>query len=260
MNIDKIIDITASSVTNIGSALIGLKTSDPYMIAGVAAIGPVLENKLADFAKRMLSSLQSKRITISTQLICSTINQNIDNGKSVRNDDFFTPHQEPIMDINESAASKLFEGTLLKAKEEYDSKKIPFLSFLTANIFFAPNISESKAFVLLEVLSRMSYRQLCALMIFYRRNTLPIGRWESRLKCTPSLLDYYDIAYEFLSLKDSFLIEQNMPNGGMGMGITEYRISALGKELVITANLMSIKQQDLSELESKVNFMTSSLR
>ena len=55
MNIDKIIDITASSVTNIGSALIGLKTSDPYMVAGVAAIGPVLENKLADFAKRMLS-------------------------------------------------------------------------------------------------------------------------------------------------------------------------------------------------------------
>ena len=89
---------------------------------------------------------------------------------------------------------------------------------------------------------------------------MPVGRWEPRLKCTTSLQDYYDIAYEFLSLKDFFLIEQNMPNGGMGLGIAEYRISALGKELVLTANLMSIRPQDLSELESKVDFITSSLQ
>ena len=50
-----------------------------------------------------------------------------------------------------------------------------------------------------------------------------------------------------------------MPNGGMSMGISDYRISSLGQELVIMANLNSIPQEDLSKLESNVNYITSSL-
>lgn len=87
---------------------------------------------------------------------------------------------------------------------------------------------------------------------------MPVGRWEIRLKETPALQDYYDIAYEFLSLKDSLLIVQNIP--GQGIGISDYRISALGKELVVTANLSSIPQEDLFCLENKVNYITSALR
>ena len=51
---------------------------------------------------------------------------------------------------------------------------------------------------------------------------------------------------------------QNIP--GQGIGISDYRISALGKELVATANLSSIPQEDLFRLEDKVNYITSALR
>lgn len=258
MNISKIIDTTSAAVANLVPALAGLTGNIAIASAG-AIVAPIIQSGISDMLYEVTGNLQRKRVIASANLTCSTIIDELGNGKQLRTDDFFNFKNNPILDEPESTASKLFEGSLLKAKEEYDSKKIPYISFLTANIFFAPNIDESKAFVLLEILSKLSYRQLCALRIFFQRNILPVGRWESRLKGTSALQNYYDIAYEFLSLKDSLLIEQNMPNGGMSMGISDYRISSLGRELAITANLISIPNNDLSQLESKVDYITSSL-
>lgn len=255
---DKIINTTAAGIANLIPAFTGL-TGDAVIAAGGAIVAPIFQNAITELSQRVLSSLQLKKVVTTTNNICVEIARKIENGKSIRDDDFFTPHYNPVLDTDESSASKLLEGTLLKSKEEYDSKKIPFLSFLTANIYFAPNISESKAFVLLEILSKLSYRQLCALVLFYRKNVLPIGKCETGLKGVPFLQNYYDVFYEFLSLKDYLLIEQNMPNGGTGMGISDYRISALGRDLVITADCCSIPQEDLTALECEIDFIISSL-
>lgn len=257
MNIDKIIDTTSASVANLVPAFAGLKGNTPIALAG-AMVAPIIQLGISEMSHWALGILQRKKIIASANITCETIVKNLDTGRQLRNDDFFKFHHNPISEENESPASKLFDGSLMKAKEEYDSKKIPFLSFFTANIFFAPNINESKAIVMLEILGKLTYRQLCGLYIFYKRNIMPVGRWEIRLKDTPALQDYYDIVYEFLSLKDSLLIVQNIP--GQGIGISDYRISALGKELVATANLSSIPQEDLFRLEDKVNYITSALK
>lgn len=256
MNTDRIIDTTSAAVANLVPAISGLTGNIAIASAG-AMIAPIIQTGIAEMARQVLGNLQRKKIMATANLTCETIVSKLENHIPLRKDNFFYAKYNPLLDEKESPASKLFDGALLKAKEEYDSKKIPFISFLTSNIFFAPNISESKAFVLLEILSKMSYRQLCALLIFSRRNILPVGRWETRLKDTSSLQNDYDIAYEFLSLKDYLLIEQNQP--GQGIGISDYRISSLGKELVITANLNSIPQGDISQLESKVNYINSSI-
>lgn len=256
MNATKIIDTGSAAAANLVPALSGLTGNLAIASAG-AMIAPLIQSGISEMAHQALGYLQRKKVMMSANITCKTLVSKLENGNQLRKDNFFKFYDNPILGEKESAASKLFNGSLLKAKEEYDSKKISFISFLTANIFFAPNIDESKAFVLLEILSKLSYRQLCALLIFSRRYILPIGRWETRLKDTSALQNYYDIAYEFISLKDSLLIEQNQP--GQGIGISDYRISSLGKELVITANLKSIAQEDLNQLESKVNYITSSL-
>lgn len=94
----------------------------------------------------------------------------------------------------------------------------------------------------------------------YKKNTLPVGKWEARLKASPHLQNYYDIAYEFISLKDSLLIEQYFPNGGMDIGISDYRITSLGKELFLTANLSNLNNQDVSALESQMDYLTANLQ
>ena len=257
MNSTKIIDTASAAVANLIPAITGLTGNIAIASAG-AIVAPIIQSGVSEIAHQILGNLQRKKVLASANITCETIVQNLDKGKQLRTDDFFKFHHNPIVEENESPASKLFDGSLLKAKEEYDSKKIPFISFFTANIFFAPNINESKAIVMLEILGKLTYRQLCGLYIFYKRNIMPVGRWEIRLKETPALQDYYDIAYEFLSLKDSLLIVQNIP--GQGIGISDYRISALGKELVVTANLSSIPQEDLFCLENKVIYITSDLR
>lgn len=256
MNTQKFIDTASASVANLVPAITGL-TGNLAMASTGALIAPIIQIGITEMAHQVLGKLQRKKVMVSANITCESIVSKLNSGIPLRQDNFFEFKDNPILGESESSASKLFEGSLLKVKEEYDSKKIPFISFLTSNIFFAPNISENKAFVLLEILSKMSYRQLCALLIFSRRNVLPVGLWETRLKNTSSLQNYYDIAYEFLSLKDTLLIEQNIP--GQGIGISDYRISSLGKELVITANLNSISQDDISQLESNLNYINSFL-
>lgn len=256
MNTEKIINTTSAAVANLVPAISGLTGNLAIASAG-AIITPIIQTGIAEMLHHVHGNLQRRKAIATANLTCETVVSNLESGIPLRKDTFFESKYNPLLQENESPASKLFDGSLLKAKEEYDSRKIPFISFFTANIFFAPNISESKAFVLLEILSKMSYRQLCALLIFSRRSILPVGRWESRMKDTSSLQNYYDVAYEFLSLKDLLLIEQNKP--GHSIGISEYRISSLGKELVITANLNSILQDDISQLESIVNHINSSL-
>lgn len=256
MDPNKIIDTTSAAVANLVPAISGLTGNIAIASAG-AMIAPIIQTGIAEIAHQVLGKLQRRKVMATANLTCETVVSKLEGGVPLREDNFFAAKYNALLKEKESPASKLFDGSLLKAKEEYDSKKIPFISFLTANIFFTPNISESKAFVLLEILSSLSYRQLCALLVFNRRNILPVGRWETRLKDTSSLQNYYDIAYEFLSLKDYLLIEQNQ--SGQGIGISDYRISSLGRELVITANLSSIPQEDISHLESKVNFISSSL-
>lgn len=254
MNTTKIIDTTSAAAANLIPAFTGL-TGNPMIAAAGAIVAPIIQNQISEVSNWILGVLQRKKIITSANITCETIVEKLEHGYRLRNDDFFKVNHNPILDEKESSASKLLEGSLLKTKEEYDSKKIPFISFFTANIFFAPNISANKAFVMLEVLSKLTYRQLCALRIFSKRNVMPIGRWEIGIKNTPALQNYYDIAYEFLSLKDSLLIEQDIP--GQGIGISDYRVSAFGRELVITANLNSIPQEDLSQLEYQVNHITS---
>lgn len=257
MDSNKFIDNLSTGIANLVPAFTGLTGKAEFAAAG-ALLAPVIKDGVYAVANQVLGFLQCKKIFKSADITCETIVNKLNSNQILRKDAFFNPYNDSILDEEVSSALKLFEGSLLKAKEEYDSKKIPFISFLTANIFFAPNIDESKAFVLLEILSKLSYRQLCALTIFNKRNILPVGRWETRLKVSPNLQNYYDIAYEFLSLKDYLLIEQNQP--GQGIGISDYRISALGKELVITANLCSIPSEDLLQLENTVNDITSSLK
>lgn len=257
MKAKKIIDTTAASVSNLLPAFAGL-TGNPAIAAAGALIAPIIQSQISEMSDWFLSIIQKKKVIASANITCQTIVKKLENRDPIRNDDFFTYHNNLIINEKESSASRLFEGSLLKAKEEYDSKKIPFFSFLAANIYFNSSISEDKSFVLLEILSKLSYRQLCALVIFSRRKILPVGRWEIIIKDSPALQDYYDIAYEFISLKESLLIEQNIL--GQGMGISDYRISALGKELVILANLNSISQEDIFQVESKVDYITSSIK
>lgn len=256
MDKDKVIDISVEAITDLIPAFASLKCNPLWI--GITTIGkPFLRQKIEDTIHWGLGLFQRKKVYYTANCLCENITENLNSGKSPREDGFFNAQHNTQIGIDESSASKLTEGTFLKAKEEYDSKKLPFISFLTANIFFAPNISEDKAFVLLEILSKLTYRQLCALYIFYKKNVLPIGKWEAWLKGTPSLQDYYHLAYEFLSLKDYLLIESKA--AGVSFGFQDYRISALGKDLVITANLTSIPKNDIREIEDEINFITSSL-
>lgn len=257
MKKEKIIDNTSASIANLVPAFTGL-TGNIYIAAAGALVAPIIEAGIVEMSNWVLGKLQRKKVVVSANLTCENITNRLINKNQLRKDNFFRLQQDQVLEEKVSSASKVFEGSLLKAKEEYDSKKIPYISFLTSNIFFNPNIDESKAFVFLEILGKLSYRQLCALSLFNQRHILPIGRWETQLKDIRHLQDYYDIAYEITSLKDMLLIEQDFQ--GQGFGIPNYRISALGKDLVLAANLHTIASQDIALLENKVNYITSSMR
>ena len=64
MDIDKKIDIAAAASTNLGTALVGFATKNPTLIAGAAFLAPMVESMLADFFKRLLSHIQTKKLQL----------------------------------------------------------------------------------------------------------------------------------------------------------------------------------------------------
>lgn len=254
MNPMKILDTAAASVANLVPAITGLTGNLAIASAG-AIIAPIIQTGITEMVHQVLGKLQRKKVIVSANITCQSIVNTLNSGIPLRQDNFFEFKDSPILGEKESSASKLFEGSLLKAKEEYDSKKIPYISFLTTNIFFAPNITEAQAIALLEILSKLSYRQLCILALFNKYKTLPLGSYQAGVRVVKSLYHLCDLIYDITALNREMLIETTV--AGQSLGHTDYQISELGSLLYETANLKDLPQQDLQDIKSKFDYIQS---
>ena len=136
-------------VVDAGSSLAGLGVG--VLIGGPigGVVGAVVGPTLADVLKRSLSKAEKERIELVTELAILKINQKLKNAK-------------PTKKLPNNKAKELFEGTLLKAKETYETKKLPLLANLFANAPFTntpfENLNQTLIFA-----EQLSYQQLCIL-------------------------------------------------------------------------------------------------
>ena len=140
----------------IGGA-IGILGGLPFAVGG-AIVGVAITETLKEFAKRSLSSREELRVVAVANLVIIGINNRIKMGQSPREDDFFKNTQ-----FIRSNANELFEGILIKCKNEYEEKKISFIAKIFENIAFDSSISPENANQILNIVGQLSFRQLTLL-------------------------------------------------------------------------------------------------
>ncbi|OXB03820.1 hypothetical protein B0A81_17620 [Flavobacterium plurextorum] len=144
----------------IGGAL-GLIGGPVGAIAG-GALGVTITHVIKEFINRQLSNRQEVRVSASTVYILTGINNKLENGEQIRQDNFFDNQN------GRSNAEELFEGVILKCKDQYQEKKIHFLSKIYEKTVFDENITYGTANQVLSLAESFTYRKMC-IVSFYKR-------------------------------------------------------------------------------------------
>lgn len=167
-NLKKSINLIESGAEIAGSAVggaIGFLAGGPVGAAGAAALGTTLGRAISDFANRHLSRKEEIRVGACAAIAINNIKLQIDSGLDLRDDDFFN------LDNNgNSIAEEIFEGVLLKSKNEHEEKKVEHLGIYFAKLAFSPGVTQAEANHLLNIAENLTYRQMCVLSILKANN------------------------------------------------------------------------------------------
>jgi hypothetical protein len=155
--------------------VLGFLAAGPGGAAAGGALGAVIPI-LSDIASRTLSRREEVRVGAVAAFALERIKTRLDNGDKPRDDGFFSEKQGKRSD-----AEEIFEGVLLKAKNEYQEKKSKILGNIFANTAFANGFSLGEANRLLQITEDLTYRQICILALVERKSTLQ----EIRLRTRP---------------------------------------------------------------------------
>ena len=147
----KIPDIAIEATSTIAGASAAYQAGDP---SADYAVSEFLNNGLRGLLNHFASQRQSKRITDVTEFALNEIRQRLEDGEKLRDDGFFDKT------IDRSDAEEVFEDVLLKARDEPQEKKIPYISSLFENGCFNASIDSGTLHFLCKESENLTYRQL----------------------------------------------------------------------------------------------------
>jgi hypothetical protein len=201
----------------------------PGAALGGAAAGVFVTRALkrigADIKQRILGPREEVRIGAATAYAVVAIDRSIKSGQIPRQDGFFEerePGQRP-------AAEEVLEGVLLKARDSYEEKKVPLIGILYATIAFQEAISPAHANHLVEVASRLTYRQLVVLAVASdERSRLRLR--QSDFRNDPAALDRLGVDGRSLITEIYDLYQQGLlfdAGGEAWIGVSDVNPSAM---------------------------------
>jgi len=226
------------------------------MIGGGA--GVIVGKGLAELTERFLSNRETIRASASAAYSITAIDSRIKQGEELRTDDFFDA-------VNgRSKAEELFEGVLIKCKNEYQEKKIKFISNIYSNTVFETNLSSEDANQILTVSETLSYRKMSILSLMnYKdvvinldlRNTDYRTNGEYEIGSENMSLDLELLLQDFMDLYNIGLIERK--DGTAMIDISDInpngmQLSTIGQKYYDLMGLKGIETADLSEIIDKL--------
>jgi len=147
---------------------IGFFAAGPAGAAGAGTLGVIVAKAgaklLGDIAERTLSDREKVRVGAAAAIAFDKIEKNSQAGQELRIDGFFE-----AKDGERSKAEEVLEGTLRRAREEYEEKKIALLGNFYANMAYSPGVSVEEANYYLRLFDSLTYRQLCVVCLIFMK-------------------------------------------------------------------------------------------
>lgn len=219
----------------IGGAL-GFIAAGPFGAGAASALGVVITKTIARTADKMMSDGERIRVGTVAAIAVDQIREKIESGHIPRND-FFGQSEKA-----EEIGAKLFEGVLIKARDEYEDKKIQYLGRFFANLVFAQDVSSSVASLLIKTFDRLTYRQLVLLALIHRHGVIDFQNLRGQSHPVPEL--------EALKREEMDLHDSNFGAVGLvhGIGSYEDKLNSLGTILVELGEINRISGGETEEI------------
>ena len=250
------VSIAGSAAGSAVGALVGTIFAGPgpgtvtgAIIGGAAggAIGETLKKGLEEVVKRVLSCREQIRVGAVINFAAYKIKQRLDAGDKPRTDTFFT-----VDETDRSDADEIFEGVLLKSKNENQEKKIRFMGNLFANVAFRSDIPITVANFFLSTAEALSYRQLCFIALLHQRGVLNIEALRRR--------DHPNSDLQILKREEWTLHAPSFGTFGLIDGSKEWEdwLNDLGEKFHDLLGLSEIPQEDVDELSRLISICEAS--
>jgi hypothetical protein len=233
--------------------LVGLIVAGP--IGGIAGgiAGSILKYGLEDFFEKYLTPKEVKRVGTSAEYIISEINKNLKSGLQIN---------QAIFESEEgyrSEAEELFEGVLLKCKNEYQEKKLKHISYIFVSVSFDSTISTDDANQMLNISEGLTFRQFCLLSLIGKNDN---NKFSLRSDATKGYLfdktmEYQSIIMDLWTLTNLGLIRRK-DNLGLG-NINDFafpnclpaqlKLWPLGERIFKSMNLNEIENSNFTFID-----------
>lgn len=244
-----------SKKTEIASGVITLAISSliPNPI-GAAVFDKVMHPIFADFMDRMLSANQKNRIEKVLEDAINKIASRLGKNDIPYNEEgFWTEDSNRVSD-----AKVVLEGILLKARDEYEEKKLPYYSNLIAQMAFDPSWSYQRLNAMIRMFEQLSYRQLQLMALAMQKGEIDTLQWDVRFKRTTESYAYYDLFCEVVNLSNLALFHQPGILLQMGLG-DKQALSPIGKSMAELMELSTIPQDELENLDKILNLLNQTI-
>ncbi len=248
-------DITGAA----GGGGIGFLIGGPAGAALGGPLGILIRRGLSDIANRILSTRERKRVGATAWYAITKIEERRNSGDMLRDDGFFEAKGKERSD-----AEEIFEGVLLKAKNEHEEKKTKILGNIFANTAFFPGFSVGEANHLLRIAESLTYRQMCILSLVKRKDEIQginlreetyTDYWEVGEKIIPfETASTVQEAYEMYGF--GLILYKDKTNKGSFWSLTEWtdiapnglELTPMGKRYYQVMGLGDVSEKDIKEV------------
>ena len=226
--------------------VLGLLAGGPIGAVVGGAVGAALQSVSGDVACRELSRREATRVGATMSYAIEFIRERLKRGDSVREDKFF--QHDPT---GRSPAEEIFEGVLLKMKNEHEERKARFYGQLFTNVSFDPNCSPAEANYLLHVMDSVTFLQLSLVSLYSdtsRFAELPSAGYQNK----KISLEFSNILAATFALCQNGLVTLREPGQDEGTVVLDQveiqpahmALRTFGQRLFELAGLVAIAESD----------------
>lgn len=186
---------------------------------------------------RQLSHREEERVCKSICLAINIIKHRLEEGEIPRSDGFFS------QDITgRSPADEVFEGILLRAKNENEEKKLPFFANMLTSVVFDSSISLEAANFFISLAERLTYRQFCYIALVGHLGTINVEQLRN--------FAHLDVELEILKREEMDLFSSDLGTYGLLSGSSPWEdtLSPVGASFYSRFCLAEIPRVDLDRV------------
>lgn len=239
-----------SGIASTGLVLATNGTPESVMFS--ASVQPMLTRAfdviIPDILNKNVTKREAERLGISYKSAIDVINENVDRGLPLRDDDIFIRS-----DGHYSKADDILETLLKKSMDDTEEKKAKYYGYFFGNLPFCPEVNYRQAFLIQRIIPQLTYSHLCLIKLVYERNKLATGKWKNKTnnEVEVNIILIYHQTKELLQAD----ILTQVPPYNLGNELGNLKLSSLGNAIYKLLKIKEIPEEDVKDTKRVLDIL-----